>query len=71
MAGTLGAVGQLFLDDRGQALRVTWHAESDVVVLSIWHSEECVGTVRLPPEEARRLGAFLERSGPVPETPQA
>lgn len=59
--GSLVAVGQLFLDERGQALRVTWHAEAGVVVLSIWREEgECVGTVRLSPTEARRLAAFLE-----------
>ncbi|HET7488712.1 MAG TPA: hypothetical protein VFJ85_12345 [Acidimicrobiales bacterium] len=52
-------MGEVFVDDRGQALRVTWHAEPGVVVLSIWRREECVGTVRLPPDEARRLGAFL------------
>jgi hypothetical protein len=53
-------VGQLFLDDRGQALRVTWHAEAEVVVLSIWRADVCVGTVRLGPEDVRRLGSFLE-----------
>lgn len=60
------AVGELFLDERGQALRVTWHAEAGMVVLSIWRDEECVGTVRLPPDEARRLAAFLDESVVVP-----
>ena len=69
--GTLGPVGQLFLDERGQALRVTWHAEHEVVVLSIWRADECVGTVRLPPREIRRLAAFLDRSKPAPEPHQA
>ncbi|MGQ0521692.1 MAG: hypothetical protein ACT4PX_11160 [Actinomycetota bacterium] len=65
-------MGQLFLDDRGQALRVTWHTEAEVVVLSIWRSDQCVGTVRLPPAEARRLGAFLEQQARRPrKTPQA
>ena len=55
-------VAQLFLDDRGQALRVTWHAEPGVVVLSIWRARACVGTVRLPPSEAHRLAGFLEQA---------
>lgn len=55
-------VGEVFVDDRGQALRVTWHAEAGVVVLSIWRGRACVGTVRLPTEEARRLGGFLAES---------
>ena len=50
----------MFLDDRGQALRVTWHSEAEVVVLSIWRADQCVGTVRLDFAEARRLGAFLD-----------
>lgn len=58
-------MGQLFLDDRGQALRVTWHEEAGVVVLSTWRAEECVGTVRLAPEEARRLAAFLNEVHPT------
>lgn len=64
-------MGQLFLDERGQALRVTWHAEPEVVVLSIWRADECVGTVRLRPRDARRLAEFLEDANLAPETPQA
>ena len=70
-AGTLVGVGQLFLDDRGQALRVTWHAEAGVAVLSIWRADHCVGTVRRPPDEAHRLAGFLDESHPAPETPRA
>lgn len=53
-------VAELFLDDRGQALRATWHAEAGLAVLSIWKADECVGTVRLAPEEAHRLAGFLD-----------
>lgn len=56
----------MFLDDRGQALRVTWHAEAGMVVVSIWRAEECVGSVRLGPEEARRLAGFLEGAAATP-----
>jgi hypothetical protein len=62
-------MGELFADHRGGALRVTWHAAPGVVVLSIWRVDRCVGTVRLDPEEATRLAAFLQEAvageGPV------
>ena len=34
----------------GRAMRVTWHHEAGdagLVVLSLWHDEECVGSFRL------------------------
>lgn len=41
--------GEVFLDARGhgRALRLTWHHESDVVVLSLWRDSLCAGTFRL------------------------
>jgi hypothetical protein len=41
--------GEVFLDARGQgrALRLTWHHEADVVVLSLWRDRFCAGTFRL------------------------
>ena len=41
--------GEVFLDPRGQgrALRLTWHHEADVVVLSLWRDRTCAGTFRL------------------------
>lgn len=46
----LPSTGEVFLDDRGDArsLRVSWHPEADLVVLSLWHSGTCVGSFRLP-----------------------
>jgi hypothetical protein len=40
---------QVFLDPRSgdRVLRVTWHPESDLVVLSLWRRGTCVGTFRL------------------------
>jgi hypothetical protein len=40
-------------------MRVTWHAEADLVVLSLWHADACVGSFRLQPEQAARLAAFI------------
>ncbi|MGI8433903.1 MAG: hypothetical protein ACR2LE_04110 [Nocardioidaceae bacterium] len=41
--------GEVFLDARGngRALRLTWHHESDLVVLSLWRDTMCAGTFRL------------------------
>jgi hypothetical protein len=66
--------GEAFLDDRGdgRALRVTWHPEADLVVLSLWQGQTCNGTFRLPVEQVPDLIATLrlaldsayETSGP-------
>jgi hypothetical protein len=64
--GTLGRVnpvtplpasGEVFLDTRGagRALRVSWHREADVVVLSLWSAGTCTGTFRLPVEDVPDL----------------
>ncbi|MDQ1618814.1 MAG: hypothetical protein QOE19_1383 [Actinomycetota bacterium] len=46
---TLPAHGEVLPDARGGGrwMRVTWHQEADVVVLSQWREGTCVGTVRL------------------------
>ncbi len=53
--------GEWFADARNgeRALRVSWHAEKDCVVLSSWRAEACVGTVRLSATDAARLIAVL------------
>ena len=42
--------GAYFPDARGadRLLRVTWHPEAGVVVLSVWRDDRCVGTIRMP-----------------------
>jgi hypothetical protein len=42
-------------------MRVSWHAESDVVVLSLWRDNLCVGTFRLAVEEVPDLIDVLGR----------
>ncbi|MBA2698417.1 MAG: hypothetical protein H0U61_06535 [Nocardioidaceae bacterium] len=41
--------GEVFLDARGngRAMRLTWHHEADLVVLSLWRDDVCAGTFRL------------------------
>lgn len=41
--------GEVFLDarDPSRALRMSWHHEAEVVVLSLWREGTCAGTFRL------------------------
>ena len=41
--------------DEGRFLRVSFHPEADVFVLSWWRDETCLGTFRLAADEAPRL----------------
>ena len=61
------------LDARGsdRAMRVTWHHDVGVVVLSLWRAETCVGTFRLPQEAVPALidalvAGLAEGYGPGP-----
>jgi hypothetical protein len=49
----------VFIDQRGAGLRVTWHPEQDLVVLSLWHDDSCVGTFRMPVQDLPRLSGLL------------
>ena len=48
-----------FFDDRGGAMRVTWHEAREMVVFSLWRGDVCVSTCRLSREDAERLQDFL------------
>jgi hypothetical protein len=49
------------LDRRGEgrALRVTWHHEDSVAVVSVWRDDRCVGTVQVAAEDVPALIAVL------------
>ena len=51
------APGSIFLDPRGEdrSLRVTWHHDSGLVVLSLWRDNVCAGTFRLAADEVPDL----------------
>jgi hypothetical protein len=51
--------GEVFLDARGEgrAMRLTWHHESDLVVLSLWRDHVCTGTFRL---ETSDVASFVD-----------
>jgi hypothetical protein len=55
--------GTVFLDPRGEdrSLRVTWHHDQQLVVLSLWRDNVCAGTFRLAADEVPDLIALLRR----------
>ena len=59
----LPRTGAVFLDPRGgdRSLRVTWHQESQLVVLSLWRDNVCAGTFRLAADEVPDLIAMLRQ----------
>jgi hypothetical protein len=63
-ARPLPAQGEIFLDARGddRALRVSWHYDTDLVVLSLWRENVCIASFRLTVDEVPDLIAML-RSG--------
>lgn len=56
-ARPLPAEGSIYVDARGgsRALRVSWHHESDLVVLSLWRNDVCAGSFRLLVDEVPDL----------------
>ena len=63
-ARPLPASGEIYLDARGpeRALRVSWHYDTDLVVLSLWRENVCTGSFRLTVDEVPGLIDLL-RSG--------
>jgi len=57
----LPPTGSVLVDARGgdRSLRVTWHHESQVVVLSLWRANVCTGTFRLDIDEVPEVIAML------------
>lgn len=64
--------GDMFADPRGgdRWMRVTWHHEADVVVLSLWRSASCIATMRVERDDvpaliASLVGGLAETAGSV------
>jgi len=53
----LPPAGSAFLDARGgdRSLRVTWHPEDGLVVLSLWRDNVCAGSFRVATEDVPHL----------------
>lgn len=54
-----GGDRQVLLDDRGTGLRVTWHPEPGIAVVSLWRADRCIGTFRARPADMAALISFL------------
>lgn len=54
-----GPRSRWFADSRGRSLKATWHAEAELVVLSLWESDRCVGTFQLRVADASQLMVLL------------
>ncbi len=59
----LPAGGEIFLDQRGghRTLRLSWHHEDGLIVLSLWRGGLCTGSFRLAIEEVPDLIDVLRR----------
>jgi hypothetical protein len=57
----LPELGEIFSDARGEnrALRVSWHTDRDLVVLSMWRDNVCAASFRLTVEEVPQLVELL------------
>jgi hypothetical protein len=57
----LSARRGIVLDGRGEgrALRVTWHHEAAVAVVSVWRDDRCAGTVHVAADDVPALIAVL------------
>ena len=53
----LPRTGSIFFDARGadRAMRVSWHEEADLVVVSLWRDNVCSGSFRLPADDVPDL----------------
>ena len=60
----LPEVGSVFLDARGddRALRVSWHSEADLVVLSLWRDNVCTASFRLADRRCPRADRHPHRA---------
>jgi hypothetical protein len=60
-ARPLPQLGSIYLDARGgeRALRVSWHHDSGLVVLSLWRENICAGSFRLAVDEVPDLIEML------------
>ena len=61
----LPRAGETYDDLRGEGrrLRVAWHTERDVVVLSLWRDNVCTGTFQLTGADAADLVDVLGAGG--------
>jgi len=62
-AAPLPRLGEVFFDVRGESrtMRLSWYADTEVAVFSIWQGGTCTGTFRLPIADLPRMIEALQR----------
>ena len=62
-AAPLPRLGEVFFDVRGESrsMRLSWYADTEVAVFSIWQGGTCTGTFRLPITDLPRMVEALQR----------
>ncbi len=70
-AAPLPRLGEVFFDVRGnsRSMRLSWYADTDVAVFSIWQGGMCTGTFRLPMADLARMIEILQRGPDVRHEP--
>jgi hypothetical protein len=66
----LPSPGDVFTDVRGEdrTMRVSYHQDSGIVVVSMWAGRTCRASFRVAPADASRLAVLLtEIAGSTPE----
>ncbi len=68
----LPLLGDVLVDarDRGRELRVSWHYDLGIAVISLWRFGVCTGTFQLPREAVPALVDALVR-GLLPDAPHS
>ena len=63
MTRPLPETGSIFLDARGgdRVLRVSWHVDNGLVVLSLWRDNVCSGSFRLAVDDADQGRVVADR----------
>jgi hypothetical protein len=66
----LPRLGEVFADTRpgARSMRVSFHAEVGLVVVSVWTGGDCRASCRLTVEESKRLAALLGQFASEGET---
>jgi hypothetical protein len=59
VSGPFGTPRAILIDERGTALRITWHPVERLAVVSLWRDDRCIGTFRAAPADMAEVIRFL------------
>jgi hypothetical protein len=66
-------LGDVFADvrDGDRAMRVSYHPDADILVISLWSDRTCRATFQLPGRELSRLSTLLTEIAHTDDDPPA